>query len=439
MLLLTSLYFNNILPVGIGLQNLGNTCYMNAALQCLYHVKPISDFLINNLKTGYYSPNSAATDYAELVYQYRNHNDPSNPFIAPCPISWKHFGGLFQEWKQEDAAEFLNFLIASIADGDIEPAKIISRFLLPYMAIRNKSMIKNPINSTLFFVEESVRTCSVCGNVTSIPEFAAVVTLPIEKPKIIKVKGKRVKQPVTLAQCLDQYIRPELLTKGNEVYCDVCKKKTLPYKQIKFKSTPNILRIDLKRFASNLSKINTNVICPLNSLNLNKYLSNNSFAGFNQEYNLKSFVLQQGSFSGGHYTAYVKDDNTWYHYDDSSVTPVNINTLKQALSQAYILFYEKSPMILDKESGGTDIIDSGKLFQELSGYDLNNYLKTQGLTVKNLVDAINNGFITVEFLKKDMKLVVAIPTPGAPIVSTDADINSLINLDNSLRALSAKL
>ena len=44
----------------LGLDNIGNTCYMNSALQCLRHVFPLTEYL---LAINSYNKNS-------LLYEY---------------------------------------------------------------------------------------------------------------------------------------------------------------------------------------------------------------------------------------------------------------------------------------------------------------------------------------------------------------------------------
>ena len=59
------------------------------------------------------------------------------------------------------------------------------------------------------------------------------------------------------------------------------------------------------------------------------------------KYSLSAIIQHIGTLNFGHYTAYIKMDDTdkWYKADDSSVTKVDeIEALNQ---EAYMLFYHQ--------------------------------------------------------------------------------------------------
>ena len=58
-------------------------------------------------------------------------------------------------------------------------------------------------------------------------------------------------------------------------------------------------------------------------------------------YRLYGVVEHQGSFSGGHYVAFVRLGNEWYRMSDSTVTQVPEADALGA--QAFLLFYEADP------------------------------------------------------------------------------------------------
>ncbi|KAF8423548.1 hypothetical protein EV426DRAFT_667350 [Tirmania nivea] len=106
-------------PLGCcGLQNLGNTCYMNSALQCLRNCEELSKyFLSGRYKRELNSTNplahggNVARSYAELL---------GYMFNATCPTSYAprqfkntigRYGPAFSGYGQQDTQEFLAFLL----------------------------------------------------------------------------------------------------------------------------------------------------------------------------------------------------------------------------------------------------------------------------------------------------------------------------------------
>lgn len=143
---------------------------------------------------------------------------------------------------------------------------------------------------------------------------------------------------------------------------------------------PDIVVIHLKRFSYSRylkNKLDTFVNFPIHNLDLSKYLP---ACGQSSVYELYAMSNHYGGFGGGHYSAYAKvkyestldsgifsrifhdysafykfdlncfmfvytcllqlvNDNSWYHFDDSHVSPVNEESIRT--SAAYVLFYRR--------------------------------------------------------------------------------------------------
>lgn len=117
-------------PLDIGLENLGNSCFMNTSLQCLLHVEPlVSYFLHTNIDSCINSMSpfkgQLARAFALLCREMTALNQASyNP--APFQRAVASLAPQLLDYQQQDCQEFLRFLLDGISEDLCRPVKIIS-------------------------------------------------------------------------------------------------------------------------------------------------------------------------------------------------------------------------------------------------------------------------------------------------------------------------
>ncbi|KAI9252990.1 hypothetical protein BDA99DRAFT_520573 [Phascolomyces articulosus] len=180
----------------------------------------------------------------------------------------------------------------------------------------------------------------------------------------------KTKKLLTLSDCLDEFVKEELLSKEDLWYCPRCKKRQRASKKFDLWRVPEIVVVHLKRFSHTKTwrdKIDTLIDFPLEGLDLTeRVLSIENSKDIPEQdrliYDLYGVDNHFGGMGGGHYTAYAQnwEDKKWYNYDDSHVSETEPGAVKT--SAAYLLFYKRRrpSASTSKENGKEDKENTGK-------------------------------------------------------------------------------
>uniref|UniRef100_A0AAQ5XJ29 Ubiquitin carboxyl-terminal hydrolase n=1 Tax=Amphiprion ocellaris TaxID=80972 RepID=A0AAQ5XJ29_AMPOC len=391
-----------------GLRNLGNTCFMNAILQSL------SSLVEEFRKT-----------LCSLWQGSQTAFSPDSLFYA----IWKIMPS-FRGYQQQDAHEFMRYLLDHLHRELQYSRNGASHPVSPQDGVRlSTTEGKCCINGTASVVTsifggilQNEVNCLICG--TESRKFDPFLDLSLDIPSQFRQKRSKDQEPgptCTLRDCLRSFTDLEELDETELYYCHKCKKRQKSTKKFWIQKLPKVLCLHLKRFhwtAFLRNKVDTYVEFPLKGLDMRGYLlePENSFPG-SCLYDLAAVVVHHGSGVGsGHYTAYGSHEGRWYHFNDSTVTLTNEDTVRKA--KAYILFYvERTGQVAsDKiatskpavdtaavDSVSSETVSQGKVAADTAATDM--VLMDVAATHMNILDEKAQDNCILEDVSKDMAAV----------------------------------
>jgi len=334
----------------VGLDNLGNTCYMNAVLQCLIHAPIFSEyFLQGRYKKDLQSKEALKGKIVESLGMLISSVYQQRPYSSLNPMDFKKQISIcapeFEGYDQHDSHEFLRIILDKLAEeldtSNMNGAKKCKETIeemtfkgaspdeqmghsWSYHLSQNQSLITNIFRGQ-FMSEIECLSCQhrrICFD----RFYDLSLSIPKGNSSIIKLMHRRRNRSecggeinsicdgskddsisknyisYSLEDCLQNFIAKEILDGENKPFCLCCRKQEKSIKRLMISHFPTVLVIHLKRFSNNGRKVSKVISFPLKGLDMSLFSCKREFDR-DPIYDLFAVNNHMGSPFYGHYTA----------------------------------------------------------------------------------------------------------------------------------------
>ncbi|KAJ8878996.1 hypothetical protein PR048_019602 [Dryococelus australis] len=314
----------------------------NCLFQVLYDCKIIAEKLVSYC--GKNRPNKYATSTCtnDLYHCVAFCESVCNTVLCVIKIFYQILlSEEFDNYMQQDAHEFLNFLINHI--NEIILAERHQNTCKPKQN-NGDSPAPQPEPTWVHEIFQGILTsetrCLNCETVSSKDEDFFDLQVDVD-------------QNTSITHCLRCFSNTETLCGDNKFKCDNCCSYQEAQKRMRVKKLPMILALHLKRFKymeqyNRHIKVSHRVVFPLE---LRLFNTSDDAVNPDRMYDLVAVVIHCGSGPNrGHYISIVKSHGFWLLFDDDMVDKIDASTIEdfygltsdiqKSSETGYILFYQ---------------------------------------------------------------------------------------------------
>ena len=349
-------------PSSLGLDNVGATCYMNATLQCLAHIKKVSERIINYKENNRFNEDKKKYQmtrvYADVLKGIWFPDKSKNSF---APHEFKEVLGkmnsLFAPTAANDAKDLLIYLIEQMHNELNNSKEENLALLMPddmdptnqkqvFECFAGEFMKKyNSVFSHYFYGSNMSMTCCLgCNIIKYSYQCFSFLIFPLLEAKRYCVLSGRIPQffynqyTLNIEDCFLYNQKIEFFTGDNRMYCNQCRQLMNSSMGTRISTAPLVFILVLNRGRGNQDFKEKFVFWEI--IDLTNYVD---FKQPDNRYFLAGVITHLGeSGAGGHFIAFCRmsEKSPWFCYNDSMVTESSFSDINTR-GTPYILFYQK--------------------------------------------------------------------------------------------------
>ena len=326
------------------LENVGNTCYLNALLNAFARLPAMQHWCREHRRCHADAAGCPVCVLASDLQRITDHR--SNSSFVPQTVRNRRFwsNGFFNNTQQQDATEAFQFLTDTCNDVDLHLGVELADGNDPEDPIRaavtrfggtNTTVYSTPFHRTFSGVQKSIVRCTACGWQTTTHDPITALQLPLRRG------------PCTLEALLDDYRTTEHIRDPTDACTNVqhCGRHGSRARKLDFLRWPRSLVISLKRFEA--SRSSGGIQIEKNAARVTFPMAFTYTKGDvdSPAYTVRAIIVH-GSFQAernpyaGHYTAYVRCDKERWYFCNDGTPPREVAQQVVSAAQAYMLFYE---------------------------------------------------------------------------------------------------